>query len=103
MTNPLHTHTTELDITVAGVTKTHMLVITYTISEAVPAKVVHGSGGLEAYPAEPLSVEIHEDNIRVLVERRIKGELVWPESMKIDCLSPIHLDAIEREILEGLE
>lgn len=100
MTNPLHTHTTELDITVAGVTKTHELCVMYTYTPAIPAVVA-----IAGLPMEPvLSAQVEIQDIKVIVDfggKDTKTEYRVP--MECKCLSQEHEDAIRREILEVLE
>ncbi len=101
MTNPLHTHTTELDITVAGVTKTHELCVMYTYTPEDPGYVT--KGGLQIFIA-PVPAQVEIQDIKVIVDfggKETKTEYRVP--MECKCLSQEHIEAIEREILEGLE
>ena len=98
MNNPIHTTTLELDITVAGVTKTHELCVMYTYIPAYYGAVLGG----EIYPPEPAQVEIHD--LKVIVNfggKDTKTEYRVP--MECKCLSPEHLEGIKERILEELE
>ena len=97
MNNPIHTHTTELDIICAGQTKTHELRVTYIY-----------------YPVDPIlyrglkaQVEIqYIDEVVSTKDKGIKTETVAyleTEYSKLIWNSPEHIEAIEREILEELE
>ena len=100
MNNPYHTHTTELDITCAGQTKTHELRVMYTYMPALlPAQVI---AGLPIESVLGAQVEIHD--IKVIVDFGGEGtKTEYQIPMECKCLSPEHIEAIEREILEGLE
>ena len=105
MNNPIHTHILELDITVAGVTKTHELCVMYTYIPAMPVRRFNGFAmcpGLEISPPVPAQVEIHD--IKVIVDfggKETKTEYRVP--MECKCLSPEHLEGIKERILEELE
>ena len=106
MTNPIHTHTTELDITCAGQTKTHELRVMYTYTAAKPPiGLVWGADyemGIPFDPANAAQVEIHD--IKVIVDFGGEGtKTEYQIPMECKCLSPEHIEAIEREILEGME
>lgn len=98
---PIHTKELELDITVAGVTKTHELRVMYTYTAAISASL-GGLGRPGIIPEVPAQVEIHD--IKVIVDfggGDTKTEYQIP--MECKCLSPEHIEAIEREILEEME
>lgn len=98
----IHYWETPLVTKVAGYEDEKTLIIPYLISQAMPAQCE--AGGAEIVPAEPITIEILRDQIRIRVERHPKGcNTIWHESMKEKCLEPGHLEAIEREILEGLD
>ena len=101
----IRTHTTELDITCAGQTKTHELRVMYTYEPAMPARHRNISvplAELAIDPPVPAQVEIHD--IKVIVDfggGETKTEYQIP--MECKCLSPEHIEAIEREILDSHE
>ena len=98
----IHYWETPLVTSAAGHEDEKMLIIAYLINRAIPAYCE--MGGAEISPAEPISIEILRDKIRIRAERHPQGcNTIWHESMKEKCLEPEHLEAIEREILEGLE
>ena len=106
MNNPIHTHTTELDITCAGHTKTHELKVMYTYMAAIPASM-GGLGRPGVNPSVPAQAKIHKIREFVInvdqglettfyqVKKTLASQYVWD--------SPEHIEAIEREILEELE
>ena len=102
MNNPYHTHTTELDITCAGQTKTHELRVMYTYTAAIPVFCMDGSPIDTAAPAQ---VEIHQ--ISEVVNKKDPGYQCTSYEIKTTKYSEIaweeHIEAIEQEILEGME
>lgn len=104
MNNPIRTIKLELDITVAGVTKTHELCVMYTYYAADPSVWRQAPYGTmeQTSPYVPAQVEIHD--LKVIVDfggKETKTEYRVP--MECKCLSPEHLKAIEAEILEQKE
>jgi len=100
MNNPIHTHTLELDITIAGKTITHDVVVTYTHIPFIPA--IYLGNGPPMCPETPAEVEIHD--IKVIVNfggKDTKTEYKIP--MECKCLSPEHEEAIKERILEEHE
>ena len=99
MTNPIHTHTLELDITVAGVTKTHELCVMYTYTAAIRGGIMGGVNLLD----EPVPAQVKIHDLKVIVDfggKETKTEYSIP--MECKCLSPEHIMALEAEILEQM-
>ena len=107
MSNAIHYHNATVKVIAGGHIEELDLIVPYMIYEPAPAVCEMGA---DIVPAEPLSVEVIKDQIRIKVEYRTDGcetvyigDKPWAEPMKPACLSPEHIEAIEREILESHE
>jgi len=107
MGNPIHTHTTDLEIICAGETVVHELRVMYMYYPGSPAfqhRMPISGAVYDVSPPEPAQVEIHKIMEFVIYETPDCKTALWhTQKTKYSELAWDHKEALEAEILENHE